>query len=359
MTDRFRVMQRLVPLAVALALALALFPFDGGHSTAYAQTPQVVGVAPVPPSGGRTLVTAGTADIQTLIDAQQFVVESVWLFDVQAQQFLSFVVGAPTFANSLTSISPTDIVTLKAAPSSPINPSPVPIKAQVEGLTDPAQSYLASIGWAESEAAAIAWLARQSTVVVRTTENLGGSGWVAAPGYVVTNDHVVLGVGTTLTIITIDGTSYSATVVATLPTMPSGQQYDLALLEVSDPTGLPAAMPLGVAEVGDPVLAIGHPSTLGKWVVSVGQVTDANFAENKVLADVAIAPGSSGGPVVNRLGEVIGVASGTKVPALTVYEVFEKLIIRSISPNLEPGTSILQQADGVRQLLEEYGVLPQ
>ncbi len=308
MTYLSQLMLRLA--SVALALSLALFPLHSGHSPAYAQTPPVVGVAPVPPSGGRTLVTAGTADIQTLIDAQQFVVESIWLFDVPAQQFLAFIVGGPTFANTLTSISATDIVTLKATPSSPTNPPPAPTETKVEGVTDLARSYLASIGWAESDAAAIAQLARQSTVLVRTTENSGGSGWVVAPGYVVTNDHVVLGVGTTLTIITIDGTSYSATVVATLPTTPSGQQYDLALLEVSDPTGLPAAMPLGVAEVGDPVLAIGHPSILGKWVVSVGQVTDAKFAENKVLADVAIAPGSSGGPVVNRLGEVIGVASG-------------------------------------------------
>ncbi len=355
MTFLSRLMLRLTP--VALALALGLLPPHGGHGPAYAQTPQVVGVAPVPPSGGLAFVTAGTADIQTLIDAQQFVVESVWRYDVPIQQFLVFVVGGPAFANTLTSISATDIVVLKADPSSLTSPSPAPSDANVEGMTDLARSYLASIGWAESEAAAIARLARQSTVRVGTADGSAGAGWVAAPGYVVTNAHVASAVGTTVTITTIDGGSYSATVVADAPSTASGEQYDLALLEVIDPTGLPAPLPLGDAEVGDAVLAVGHPGIVGNWVVTVGEVTETLHGEIWTLADVAGGPGSSGGPVVNRLGEVIGPVSGTIRFGPAADGVFEQLIIRSITENQRPAITSIVHIDGVRQLLEDYGLL--
>ncbi len=356
MTYLSRLTRRLAPFAFALSLGLSLA--DGGLGVAYAQIPEVVGVAPVPPSGGRTLVTAGTADIQTLIDVQQFVVESVWLFDVPTQQFLLFVVGGPPFVNTLTSIGPTDIVTLKAVPSSPIVPSP-PTDSPVEGVTDLARSYLASIGWAESEAVAIAQLARQSTVQVKAADGSAGAGWVAAPGYVVTAGHVASSVGTTVTITTIDGSIYSATVVADSPSTASGQQYDLALLEVIDPTGLPAPLPLGDAAVGDAVLAIGHPGIVGNWVVTVGVVTNALHGEIWTIADVPGAPGSSGGPVVNRLGEVIGPVSGSITHGLPPDGVYEQLIIRSLIDNQRPKDTSIVHVDGVRQLLEDYGLLVQ
>ncbi len=357
MTYLSRLMRRLAPFALALSLGLSLA--DGGLGVAYAQIPEVVGVAPVPPSGGRTLVTAGTADIQTLIDAQQFVVEAVWLFDVPAQQFLLFVVGGPAFVNTLTSVSPTDIVTLKAAPSSPGDLTPAATATRIEGVTDLARSYLASVGWAESEAAAIARLARQSTVQVRAADGSAGAGWVAAAGYVVTAGHVASAVGTTVTITTIDGSIYSATVVAEAPSTPSGLEYDLALLEVIDPAGLPAPLPLGDAAVGDAVLAIGHPGIVGNWVVTVGVVTNALHGEIWTLADVPGAPGSSGGPVVNRLGEVIGPVSGTITPGPAAEGVFEQLIIRSLTANQRPGSTSIVHVDGVRQLLEDYGLLVQ
>ncbi len=357
MTSLSRLVWRLAPFA--LALTLGLFPSDGSHGFAYAQTPQVVGVAPVPPTGGLTLVTAGTSDIQTLIDAQQFVVESVWRFDVPTQQFLLFLVGGPTFVNTLTSISPTDIVTLKAAPSSPTSPSPAPTEEKVEGVTDLARSYLASIGWAENEAAAIARLARQSTVRLTSAEGGRGAGWVAAAGYVVTNEHVVRGHGSTWTITTIDGSIYAAILVAESPSTPSGQQYDLALLEVIDATGFPAPLPLGDAAVGDPVLAVGHPDIVGSWVVTVGQVTNTLHGEIWTLADVPAAPGSSGGPVVNRLGEVIGPVSGSITPGLPADGVYEQLIIRSLTENQRPNDTSIVHIDGVRQLLEDYGLVVQ
>ncbi len=101
----------------ALLLAAALFWQGGGSPIASAQEALTANVAPAPPPGGLTQVVAGTADVQALIDAQSFVVESVWKLDVATQQFQVHIPGAPAFANTLTSLAPTDIVTLKAAPT--------------------------------------------------------------------------------------------------------------------------------------------------------------------------------------------------------------------------------------------------
>lgn len=76
----------------------------------------VANVAPTPPPGGLTAVVAGTTDVQALVDAQPFLVESAWKLDIATQQWLSFVVGAPVFANSLTALAPTEVVTLRSAP---------------------------------------------------------------------------------------------------------------------------------------------------------------------------------------------------------------------------------------------------
>lgn len=68
----------------------------------------------VPPAGGLTQGIAGTADLAALAAAQLFTVESVWKLDVASQQWQSYIPGGPAIANSLQSISSTDIVLLKS-----------------------------------------------------------------------------------------------------------------------------------------------------------------------------------------------------------------------------------------------------
>ena len=96
---------------------------------AEAQQPAVANVAPAPPLGGLTQVVAGTTDIQALIDAQTFEVESIWKLDIATQQFLSYVVGAPAFVNTLSALDPADVVTIKAAP-----PPSLTLLASFEGV---------------------------------------------------------------------------------------------------------------------------------------------------------------------------------------------------------------------------------
>ncbi len=77
-------------------------------------TPAVALAFPAPPAGGMTQGLSGTTDIQALIAAQTFTVESVWLLDVATQAFLVYIPGAPSFVQTLTVLAASDIVTIKS-----------------------------------------------------------------------------------------------------------------------------------------------------------------------------------------------------------------------------------------------------
>lgn len=81
---------------------------------------------------------------------------------------------------------------------------------------------------------------------------------------------------------------------------------DLALLEVKADIGPRAALPWAQAEVlpGDRVLALGHPQET-PWSFSAGVVGALQYGI--IQHDATVGPGSSGGPLLNTRGEVVGV----------------------------------------------------
>jgi uncharacterized membrane protein required for colicin V production len=137
-----------------------------------------------------------------------------------------------------------------------------------------------------------------------------GSGWVAAPGVVVTNAHVVAGEKGT-TVQTQGGRSLGARVVAFDPVR------DVAVLSV--PALDARALPLRKGEIGSVGAVYGHPrggalaaspARVGDEIVAVGTDiyrTGSSRRQVFVLAS-ALAPGDSGGALVNRVGNVIGMA---------------------------------------------------
>jgi S1-C subfamily serine protease len=137
-----------------------------------------------------------------------------------------------------------------------------------------------------------------------------GSGVIIAPdGYVVTNDHVVHGAGRLEATLT-DGRTLDAVVIGEDPSA------DLALIRLSG-ADLPIAQ-MGASatlRVGQLVVAIGNPlgfqSTVSAGVVSaVGRSfrsRTGRLIENIIQTDVALNPGSSGGPLVDSTGRVVGI----------------------------------------------------
>ncbi len=140
---------------------------------------------------------------------------------------------------------------------------------------------------------------------------LTGSGFSPAPDTIVTNAHVVA--GTTVTsVLRPDGRTLPATVAVFDPVK------DLAVLSVPG-LGEPA-LPLGSAVAGENDAVFGHPLGQAPIKVSPAQVTrrvtadlgdiyDRPAAPRQVLVLAAeLQPGDSGAPLVNKAGQVVGVA---------------------------------------------------
>ncbi len=96
----------------------------------------------------------------------------------------------------------------------------------------------------------------------------------------------------------------------------SDRALDLALLELDDKPAGAAVMPIGDAagvQPGDPVVAIGHPEQGGLWTLTTGVVstTLADLGgvkgKNVFQTDASINRGNSGGPLIDRQGNLIGV----------------------------------------------------
>ncbi len=138
---------------------------------------------------------------------------------------------------------------------------------------------------------------------------LGSGVMIDAQGIVLTNNHVVEG-AEELVVRLADGRQFPATVDRT------DSSLDLAVLRVKSNTSLPAAK-LGDSdkrEIGDWVLAIGSPfeleQTVSAGIISAkGRSLEAAGSARLLQTDAAVNPGSSGGPLVNLAGEVIGITT--------------------------------------------------
>lgn len=144
-----------------------------------------------------------------------------------------------------------------------------------------------------------------------------GSGFIISPdGYILTNHHVA-GNASKIVITMTDGTKFDAEIIG------SDMVSDVALLKI-DGKNLPF-LKLGSSEdliIGEWVIAFGNPFGLfdknAKPTVTVGVLSNNNVnilhedqPYNRVYkgmlqTDAAISSGNSGGPLVNSLGEVIG-----------------------------------------------------
>jgi len=151
----------------------------------------------------------------------------------------------------------------------------------------------------------------------RTPRQAGlGSGVITtADGYILTNNHVVEGADRVRVELT-DKRTFDAKVIGTDPAT------DLAVLKI-DAQGL-RTLPLGDSNrvsVGDVVLAIGNPLSVGQTVTmgiisAKGRSTsvgDGSY-EDFLQTDAAINQGNSGGALVNLEGQLVGINSQILTP---------------------------------------------
>jgi len=152
--------------------------------------------------------------------------------------------------------------------------------------------------------------AQASVVQVRRGDRGAGTGVIwQTHGGIITNHHVVAHTGSKTLVELRDGQVFEAQIVESDPTL------DLALLKV--PADHLTAIPVADStklRVGELVFAIGHPWGQ-RGVVTAGIVSalsnvtirNSNRQLEYIKSDVRLAPGNSGGPLLNVLGQVIGI----------------------------------------------------
>jgi len=214
-----------------------------------------------------------------------------------------------------------------------------------------------------------------TAIVSREDEPAGvntGSGFFwDTSGHIVTNQHVVAG-ATTIRIWLASGEQVEAELVGATPA------YDLAVLRVRELAHTPSPIAIGTSgnlKIGQWVYAIGSPlgldHSLTTGVVSALNrklpTSNGREIENIIQTDAAIYPGSSGGPLLDSGGLLIGVntvayssgkagsALGFAIPVDVVKSIVPKLIDNGRVPI--PGIGIVPADEAVAVRLGVDGVI--
>ncbi len=171
-------------------------------------------------------------------------------------------------------------------------------------------------------------------------DRVTGSGLIVdRSGLILTNSHVVF--GRQVISVTLDqGETVRATLIGADPV------FDIALLRIPQPDSEPLPVaPLSDRDdlrIGAEVYAIGNPlgldQTLTRGIVSA---TDRllpgsgwSLTEPLIQTDAAINPGSSGGPLVDRCGRVVGITTAMFEQAQNIGFAVPIRVARSVMPEL-------------------------
>jgi len=137
---------------------------------------------------------------------------------------------------------------------------------------------------------------------------LGSGVLVSGDGYVLTNHHVIAGVDE-IQVTTHEGEKFEAEWVGSDPSV------DIAVLKLkgADARAFPHLKfaDSDQARVGETVLAVGNPfgltESVTRGIISAKQRRLSDGANEYFQTDTVINPGNSGGPLVNVLGEIVGI----------------------------------------------------
>ena len=183
-------------------------------------------------------------------------------------------------------------------------------------------------------------------------KGLGSGILIDERGAIVTNAHVVEGAaGITVTLH--DGTRLPAELIGSDP------QTDVALLQIALPKGQHVPAPLGDSdklEIGQKVLAIGHPFGLG-YAFSTGIVsgfgklfeTKQEVFQDRVIQTTApFNPGNSGGPLVDSEDRVVGINSAILLGAQNIGFAIPINTVKAVLPELRAHGRVIRPWLGIK-----------
>jgi putative serine protease PepD len=193
---------------------------------------------------------------------------------------------------------------------------PPPPTLTVPPPTSPAPTFGDDVSMAS-----VALRVAPSTVAVEINSFLGqgsGSGVVYGDeGYIITNHHVIDGAGS-VDVVFNDGARFPAEIVGSDPVTDIGvllvQRQDLSPIDVGSSDSLTIGEP--TVAVGNPLGLTGGPTVTSGIVSALNrtlQTTGAQPLYGLVQTDAPIAPGSSGGALVNSAGQLVGITTAIAV----------------------------------------------
>jgi S1-C subfamily serine protease len=195
--------------------------------------------------------------------------------------------------------------------------------------------------------------------------NFRATGFLAdGSGYIITNAHVVQN-AKNIIVENKKGDQFSAQSIY------SNTVTDLAILKITDTafkkvSGLPYTFPKTTAELAEPIFTLGYPReevVYGEGYLSAKSGYYGDTASYQI--SISVNPGNSGGPVIDKDGEVIGIISSKETNADgVVFAIKSKNIYTSLKEikkdkdiNIKlPTVNSLKDLDRVKQIkkLEDF-----
>ncbi len=181
-----------------------------------------------------------------------------------------------------------------------------------------------------------------------------GSGFFVGNGQVTTNLHVIEGAARGYAKLVSQKTKYNIEGITAVDA-----KRDLVILKIMN-FGV-QALPLGnsdTVQVGEPVYAVGNPRGL-EGTFSQGIISSIRkIGTDRILQITSpISPGSSGGPVLNTKGQVIGVSVATFRSGQNLNFAIPSNYLRALIQQIGPSKPLLQAkpTQAKRSILADFG----